>query len=152
MYAKFKVRKVDDFMHHTPVTPEEVQDHLPEKNDNRLDFSSGYMHSRWNRAIRAMIVADVMEDEEECGVDSRWLDEQLKDKISTYRASWVRVQPKVKAAGGLESREEAASRAAAIMKAELDQKKANSTRDRVGVHKNGISSLTRTFRNSTTES
>ncbi|KAJ6491077.1 hypothetical protein C8R45DRAFT_1096603 [Mycena sanguinolenta] len=129
-YTKLGVSKADDFMHHTPVTPQEVQVHLPENNNNRLDFSSGYMHSRWNRAMRAMIVAEVLQDEEEADVDSRWLDEQLKDKISTYRAKWACVQPKAKVAGGLETHEEAAACTAASMKAELNQKKANSTRER----------------------
>jgi hypothetical protein len=128
-------------MNHVPVTPQERKASIvPAENDWRMDFSEGYNSSHWNIALRKRIVAQALKahvddhfDELVPIADADWLDAQVKTKFQAMRGAWVRLLPKPKASGGMETQEEAAARTMATMEAEHNKRKSNSAKDRVRV-------------------
>jgi tRNA(Glu) U13 pseudouridine synthase TruD len=105
-----------------------------------MDFSEGYNSSHWNIVLRKRIVARALEahfeiDEETPPPDADWLDEQVKTKFQAMREAWVRLLPKPKADGGMETMDEAAARTMATMEAEHNKRKSNSAKERVRVHR-----------------
>ncbi|KAJ7813625.1 hypothetical protein B0H13DRAFT_1925336 [Mycena leptocephala] len=136
IYDNFGVKGWSDFMHHVPVTPQERKASVvPAENDWRMDFSEGYNSSHWNIVLRKRIVARALEahfeiDEETPPPDADWLDEQVKTKFQAMRGAWVRLLPKPKADGGMETMDEAAARTMATMEAEHNKRKSNSAKER----------------------
>ncbi|KAJ7836741.1 hypothetical protein B0H13DRAFT_2368576 [Mycena leptocephala] len=117
IYDNFGVKGWSDFMHHVPVTPQERKASVvPTENDWRMDFSEGYNSSHWNI--------------ETPPPDADWLDEQVKTKFQAMQGAWVRLLPKPKADGGMETMDEAAARTIATMEAEHNKRKSNSAKER----------------------
>lgn len=139
IYENFGVKAWNDFMHHVPVSPQEMKaSAVPAENDWRMDFSEGYNSSHWNLALRKRVVARALEahvDEDVPAADPKWLDEQVKNKFQAMRGAWVRLLPRPKADGKMETTEEAAARTMASMEAEHSRKKSNSAKERVRIHK-----------------
>lgn len=145
-YNKFGMTKQSDFMRHTPVSPEEMKYAIvPAENDWRWDFSAGYRHSRWNRAIFNRVVKESVEGARALGeldaasiasIDLKWLEQQLLGQMERMRTEWARPQPRPRLHDGrMETGEEAAARAMQYLIDQHNKNKSTSSKTRVRVHK-----------------
>ncbi|KAF7335604.1 hypothetical protein MVEN_02215000 [Mycena venus] len=106
---------------------------IPEENDWRLDFSTGYLHSKWNSTIIRRLVALTLaahDSKISASVDPKWLEQQLTKQLERWRGEWARLQPRAIPGIGMETAQQAAARTVAYLEAQSTRKKSNSSKFR----------------------